>query len=317
MGRGKNRSTIRAGAWLPLISLVLGAAACGARSDLLEPSEGTIGDGSEDAAVDAGSDARVDARADAGSDGGPDAHVAPDAAADAGEDATDAPADAVPDVVEEPAPDASPSTLAGFAVSPYALYGFELPSGAVATIGPTSRPLFDIARLPDGTLYGIDQYGDLDTVDVATGNETTGVQVEAPGGVNALGAAPDGTLYAANTSGVLYTIDPQTGAAAEVLTYPDALESSGDLAVLGGVLYATATNLAPGVNDSLIAVDLASSSATIVGTIGFQCVWGLAFDGVTLYGFTCDGQVITIDTASAAGTMVTSGWPSFYGASSL
>jgi hypothetical protein len=313
MRRGKNGSTIRAGAWLPLISLVLGAAACGARSDLLEPSEGAIGKGSEDAAADGESDAKVDARPDAGNDGGPDAHVPPEAAADAGQDA---PIDALSDVVEEPTPDAGPRTPACVAVSPYELYGFELPSGAVAPIGPTLDPLFDIARLPDGTLYGLDPVGTLVTIDVATGNETADVLVQAMGSLNALGAGPDGTLYGADTSGVLYTIDPQTGAAAEVLAYPDGLESSGDVAVLGGVLYAS-SNPSPNANDTLIAIDLASRSATIVGAIGFQCVWGLAFDGATLYGFTCNGQVITIDTANGAGTMVTSAGASFYGASSL
>ena len=91
MRRGKNGSTIRAGAWLPLVSLVLGGAACGARSDLLEPSEGAIGKGNEDAAADGESDAGVDARPDARSDGGPDAHVSPEPGADAGQDAPDHP----------------------------------------------------------------------------------------------------------------------------------------------------------------------------------------------------------------------------------
>jgi hypothetical protein len=312
MRRGKNGSTIRAGAWLPLISLVLGAAACGARSDLLEPSEGAIGKGSEDAAADGESDAGVDARPDARSEGGLDAHVPPEAATDGAQDAPGAPIDAPSDAV----PDTGPSTPACVAVSPYELYGFELPSGAVAPIGPTLDPLFDIARLPDGTLYGIDQVGTLVTIDVATGNETADILVQAMGSLNALGAGPDGTLYGADTSGVLYTVDPQTGAAAEVLAYPDGLASSGDVAVLGGVLYAT-SNLNPNANDTLIAIDLASRSAAIVGAIGFQCVWGLAFNGATLYGFTCNGQVITIDTASGAGTMVTSAGASFYGASSL
>ena len=57
--------------------------------------------------------------------------------------------------------------------------------------------------------------------------------------------------------GALYTIDPQTAAAAEVLIYPEGFISSGDVAVLGGVLYATVSpSLMPNLNDTLIAVDL-------------------------------------------------------------
>ena len=41
-----------------------------------------------------------------------------------------------------------------------------------------------------------------------------------------------------------------------------------------------------------------------VGVIGFNCVWGLAPFGDTLYGFTCDSELLEIDPDTGAGRVI-------------
>jgi hypothetical protein len=133
-------------------------------------------------------------------------------------------------------------------------------------------------------------------------------------GLNALDAAPDGTLYAAGGT-TLGTLDPMTGALTMVMNYPAPYSSSGDLAIIQGTLLAS-VNDGMGGNDEILAIDLASLSASVVGNIGYACVYGLAAYGMTLYGFTCNGEVISIDPATAASTLLsTAPGQTFYGAS--
>jgi hypothetical protein len=63
-----------------------------------------------------------------------------------------------------------------------------------------------------------------------------------------------------------------------------------------------------------MALDLTSDLVTTVGSTGYDCIWGLAaYDGV-LYGFTCTGQILTIDTTTATSTIIASPGDTFYGA---
>ncbi len=198
----------------------------------------------------------------------------------------------------------------GFAETDSDLFAVRLPQGTTSLLGATGSTIDDIALHPNGTLYGVG-VGGLYTVDPSMGAAT--LIVAEPVALNALDAAPDGTLYGAGGS-TLYTIDPGTGALATVLSYPADYTSSGDLAIMGGTLLATVTN--GGTYDDLLAIDLASGSSTIVGTTGFFCVWGLAAYGTTLFGFTCQGEVLGIDPMTGAGTsLTTSPGSRFFGAS--
>jgi hypothetical protein len=198
----------------------------------------------------------------------------------------------------------------GFAESDTTFYTVRLPSGAVATVGPTGTALDDIALHPNGTVYGV-SFGALYTVDPATGN-TVFVATE-NANLNALDAAPDGTLYAAGGS-TLYTIDPASGALTYVLTYPNNYASSGDLAIVAGTLLATVTGGGP--TDTLLSVDLSTHGTSVIGDTGFTCIWGLAAYGSSLFGFTCGGEVLSIDPASGRATLLTTMGVMFYGASS-
>ncbi len=41
-----------------------------------------------------------------------------------------------------------------------------------------------------------------------------------------------------------------------------------------------------------------------VGNVGFNCLWGLAPFGDTLYGFTCDAELLSIDPETGAGRVI-------------
>jgi hypothetical protein len=265
-------------AWAVLV------AACGARTSLEAPSSGDAG-----APPDAGLDTDADAWAVVGPDIGAPPPPPPDAAA----------------------VDAPPPPLVAYAESDTSLYQVELPSGALTTIGATGETLLDIAFLSSGVLYGSGG-ANLDTVDPSSG-ATTPVGPLATL-FNGLGAGPDGLLYGSGGGGIS-RIDPASGASTNVVGFPAGFSSSGDIATLGGVLYASTTNATA--SDVLVTVDVVHATAVAVGPIGYSCVYGLAAVDSTLYGFTCLGEVIRIDPFTGAGTLVASTpGVTFYGATS-
>jgi hypothetical protein len=335
--RGARRSP-----WLPLLVAGLVAAGCGARTAALDilPAEGPDASNDAPSATESGTDAGVDSPEEVGTEA--DLDTSPETLDVAEEPAPDGQActssaqcnDGIPCVtgtcdlaigqcVYMPNSTLCPTgfvceiplgcTAGGYAVSDSTLYSFEVPSGALASIGPTGASMYDIALHPNGTLYGVDSVGGLYTIDVTTGNATLLVSLSGDSDANALEATPDGTLYGATEEGELFTIDPQTGVTTDVLTYPDDLTSSGDLAAIGSLLYASASGT--GSSDELLVIDPASGSASVVGSIGFQCVYGLASYAKSLFGFTCGGDIVSIDTTTGAGTVVATGGPEYYGAS--
>lgn len=188
------------------------------------------------------------------------------------------------------------------------LYEILLPSGTVRRIGPTGATLFDIALHPNGTLYGTSSTGAIYTVNTNTGATTNLGSIGVV--VNALDAAPNGSLYGASGTGV-YLINPVSGSATRVATFPNGTSSSGDIAFLGSRMLATAIR---GATDSLVEFDLGAGSSRLVGDIGYDCVFGLAAFGPTLYGLTCQGLVLVINASTGAGTRVSTSNVFFYGA---
>ncbi len=189
------------------------------------------------------------------------------------------------------------------------LYEVELPNALVRPIGRTSAIITDLALAPDRSLYGVGA-NQLFGIDARTGAATPIVPVM--GDFTALDAAPDGTLYG-GAGDRLVAIDPATGAVSTAGQYPPGLEASGDIAAYGNELLASARAMFNGV-DSLVAFDIAAGTSRVVGSTNFRCVYGLAAFGTTLYGLTCEGQIITIDAATGAGTQIAGTSVSFYGA---
>ncbi|MBW2278913.1 MAG: hypothetical protein JRF63_15575, partial [Deltaproteobacteria bacterium] len=59
------------------------------------------------------------------------------------------------------------------------------------------------------------------------------------------------------------------------------------------------------VTDLLVEVEPQTGEAEIIGASGFQSVLGLGFWGDEVYGFTSDGEYLTIDTGTGEGSLVT------------
>ncbi len=198
-----------------------------------------------------------------------------------------------------------------YAHTPSSLYEVRLPSGKVTEIGPTGVQLTDVALVSNTQLYGLD-FNALYLLDTTTAEAFFVASVDTSSMV-AFDVAPDGGLYVGGGQG-LYLLDPGTGVANPVATYPFGTQASGDIAFLQGrVLGTTRTQF--GGSDSLSEFNLASGDAVVIGPTGFACVWGLAAFGETLYGLTCNGEVIRIDTNTGAGTLLSTGGPAFWGAS--
>jgi len=189
------------------------------------------------------------------------------------------------------------------------LYDVRIPSGQVNTIGPTGSQLTDVALSPSNVLYGIG-FGALYTVSQSTGQASLLKSINS-GGINGADIAPSGTLYVAGGS-ALSTLDIPTGALSFVASFPGGTSSSGDLAFIGNRLLATATGSG---GDDLVEFDLVAKTSKILGSVGFTCVWGLAAYGQTLYGLTCEGRILSIDTTTGAGSQLNQISTSFWGAS--
>jgi hypothetical protein len=188
------------------------------------------------------------------------------------------------------------------------LYEVKLPSGALRPIGATSPPLDDIALAPDRTVYAVTSSGFF-RVDSSTAAMTLlGPQADK---LNALDVSPEGTLYGAGNV-TLSTIDTATGATTPIANFPPGLSSSGDLAFYEGRLLATARGAFTG--DALLEFDRKTGGVTMLGNTGFACIYGLAAFGPTLYGLTCEGNVLTIDVATARASLVTKTNVRFFGA---
>jgi hypothetical protein len=60
---------------------------------------------------------------------------------------------------------------------------------------------------------------------------------------------------------------------------------------------------------------MATRSVTVVGPTGFGSIYGLAARGMSLFGFTASGQILSLDTMTGKGTLLATPGPGFYGAS--
>ncbi len=189
------------------------------------------------------------------------------------------------------------------------LYDVRLPSGQVNVIGATQSQLTDIALSPSNQLFGIG-FGALYTVSQQNGTATFAKNLSG-GSLNGADFAPDGTLWVSGGSSV-YTANTVSGTLMYVASFPPGMTSSGDLAWVGTRLLATAVT---GGGDDLVEVSLITKTSTVIGATGFTCIWGLAAFGTTLYGLTCEGRVLSIDTTTGKATQLNTSTATFWGAS--
>ncbi len=177
----------------------------------------------------------------------------------------------------------------------------------------------DIAFDRTGTLYGI-TFRNLFRIDpVSRTAETIGSGFNVD--LNALVIDENNTAYAMGpTESWLYTIDLGSGALSSVgrtrewTGWPPPRwrhwYSDGDLEVIDGTLYLTGSQSSNGGDDtsSLVAIDPAGGAASLVGDIGIDNVYGLAYMDNVLYA-TAERGVFPLDPAT--GTPL--GAPVLYG----
>ena len=110
------------------------------------------------------------------------------------------------------------------------------------------------------------------------------------------GGTGDDVLVAADLNGDLTKIDPMSGKTTRIGSYGGGWVSSGDVVSVTGLgAYATVSGGLFG-TDRLARIDFAKAGkATIIGDTGFSDVWGLAFWGDKLFGFSQGGDFLTID----------------------
>lgn len=190
------------------------------------------------------------------------------------------------------------------------LYDVRLPSGQVNVIGSTNTQLTDIALSPSNVLWGIG-FSTLYTVNQQTGAATFFKSVST-GSINGADVAPGGTLWISGGA-ALSTLDTTSGAITFVASFPNGSTSSGDLAWIGSRLLATAVG--GGSGDDLVEFDVVKKTSKVLGACGYTCIWGLAAYGTTLYGLTCEGRILSIDTTSGAATQLNQTSTAFWGAS--
>ncbi|MCB9597628.1 MAG: hypothetical protein H6719_33225 [Sandaracinaceae bacterium] len=183
------------------------------------------------------------------------------------------------------------------------LWEVDLPSGSIRQLARSEITLTDISLHPDGRLFGISGES-LFRIDEDTGSATFVASL--PEYSVALDVTPDGDLVAAGIMSVS-RIDPDTGAFTNFSTFPMGFGASGDIAFVRGRMLVATTDR-PGVTsarpDYLFEVPPDGSPPFEVGVIGFNCVWGLAPFGDTLYGFTCDSELLEIDPDTGAGRVI-------------
>ena len=191
----------------------------------------------------------------------------------------------------------------------------DLQTGAFTPLGTITgitqgTSIGDIARFPEGLLYGIWAAGvKLVVIDPVS---FTGGVIGVPGNyISAIAFRPDGALFGVSTTNAsiypnpatnyLYRIDPRTGAAARVA----ALAGPGFPGIGGytSIKFDNAGHLYLLNHNVLYTVDTSSGQTTLVGSTGFS-VYELGFANGTLYGFTTGSKIIRIDGTTGAGVVV-------------
>lgn len=195
-----------------------------------------------------------------------------------------------------------------WANSPSTLYRIDPTTFAVTTIGTFDHgdQMTDLAVTPSGDLYGV-SFSSLYSVNKVTAQATFVADV--PGiGNNALTFLPNGNLLAADSGGDVKIINPSNGTVTSVGNYGNGLGSSGDLiAVASGATYGTT----PG--DDLVTINTQTGVAAVVGPIGHDEVWGLAYANAKVIGLTTAGTILQIDPLTGTATVLASTGLDFWG----
>jgi outer membrane protein assembly factor BamB len=179
------------------------------------------------------------------------------------------------------------------------LHTIDPATASPRTVGPVGVGQVTDIAFHGPTLYGV-TFSQLFRLDPATG---AGTPIGPIGfSTNGLAAAYDGALLAGTTNGELVRIDPTTGAGTLVGSFGGGLTSSGDLAFdSNGVLFGTLDQAGQVV---LATIDRTTGAATPIGPTGVAHVYGLAFHCCRLLGCTDAGELVELNVATGAATVI-------------
>lgn len=170
----------------------------------------------------------------------------------------------------------------------------DVATGNVNVIGNMGATMTDIAFDPSGNLWGV-TFGSLYKINKTTATSTFIGNLGTS--ANSLVFDSSGILYTANSS--LYTVNTTTGAANLVGNGGDAYSSSGDLAFVGGDLFLSSTG-----GDNLVKLNASNGTGTLIGSIGFSGVFGLASpNGTDLFGMS-GINVLSINSVTGSGAAI-------------
>ena len=174
----------------------------------------------------------------------------------------------------------------------------------------TLSPAFDVAATSSsalGTLYGVNQFGELYSIDPLTAAATF-IGPGHPATENEFDNNT-GTLYSEGSDGdtQLCTIDPSTGGVLGCVNH--AFGALNGLEFVGTTLYGTFITFG-GAPSALVTVDASTGALTTVGPTGLGPITGLAYDAAAgvMYGSTRGvsgpADLVTVNLATGATTVV-------------
>lgn len=161
------------------------------------------------------------------------------------------------------------------------------------------------------TVYAV-SFTNLYTFDPDTGS-TTNVGAHGQSGMNALvydyadeilyGASYNGEFGSLTTGGT-YTEIGDFGQWYSGGRWRD-ITSSGDLAIdySDGTMYAS-VNVDGRSNDYLASINVSTGAATIIGSFGYDLMYGLFFENSQLYGLDDEGRLFEVDTSDGSTTYI-------------
>ncbi len=188
----------------------------------------------------------------------------------------------------------------------------------------TGQRMLDLALAADGRAHGVTYDVDTPAADffVVTVDVTTRVArrlgttkfYSALGVVPAGVAFPEEVLFAVDNVPFLDALRVDTGALRYSFdAWDGAFQSAGDVAAATGVgVFVSVFDSTNGFR--LAQVDTYDGALSVVGTVGFPNVNGLAFAGGALFGFTREGNVLAINVQTGAGSVVATHAAEFVGA---
>jgi hypothetical protein len=125
--------------------------------------------------------------------------------------------------------------------------------------------------------------------------------------------AADVLVATRNLDGLVFSVDPMTGQTQQIGNMGGGFSSSGDLVSVRGFGTAATANGLP--LDRLVRLTAVTFAAQPVGSdTGNIDIWGVAFWGDRIYGFTEGGAFVLIDPATGAASFVTNNGEAWWGA---